>query len=137
MRLRWRYLRLRWRLSERSPGGPKYRAPYGANNVCLDPRVPIKVTIQRTKCRLHSSMAGNICPTMSGCCTPPALSSLSNTLQHSGPLATFTAQCIAVKRALQGIALHCIAGQSRDKLEAGATCHLHHLAANIDQSLRS
>ena len=25
-------MRLRWGLSERSPGGPKYRAPYGANN---------------------------------------------------------------------------------------------------------
>ena len=93
---------------------------WGANNVYLDPRMPIKVTIQRTKCRLHSSMAGNICPTMSGCCTPPALSSLSNTVQHSGPLATFRVQCNAVKRALQGIALHCIALQCivlQDKAE--------------------
>ena len=40
-------MRLRWGLSERSPGGPRYRAPYGANNdifqtryLCLDDSFP-------------------------------------------------------------------------------------------------
>ena len=28
-------MRLRWGLSERSPGGPKYRAPYGAKNAIM------------------------------------------------------------------------------------------------------
>ena len=33
-------MRLRWGLSERSPGGPRYRAPYGAKNMIqCDPDV--------------------------------------------------------------------------------------------------
>ena len=92
------------------------------NNVCLDPRMPFKIMIQWAKCRLHMSMAGNICPTMSGCWTPPALSSLSNTMQrkpvqHTALLAIFRLQCTTVMCAtVHCIAVHCIAWQDKAEI---------------------